>query len=473
MGKTITNGELSGLAMELSMLLHAGTGVGDALSMLSQEDGYQDLLAGMARRADEGAPLSQCLREGGRIPAYVCGLVEVGEETGRTEEALSALSRYYERRARLDRQVRGALLYPAVMLVLMLLVIAVLLVRVLPIFDDVYASLGGRLTGVAGGLLALGRGLDAAMPVLWVVLAVAVGFFAAFAGVESFRGEVLAAWRRGRGDKGVSRRMNNARLAGAQAAQGYRDSKNPTDTPISGCYSIYYWMVNRFYSQARSGLRLNAIVNGSGFMVSMKLLRRQGGWKTATLTEDIEFSALCALRGDRIYWVPEAVIFDEQPLTFALSWKQRKRWSTGMVQCMERYAVPLLSRAARGNLFSLDSLLFFILPVVQVLGLLAMAGGAVFDLLGISYGLFPVTSLFHQIFFAVNLSFFTTFLGALLAVAANGKPIRPMLPAMIWYWLFIMSWMPLNLLCLVRRSTVWEAIPHTRALSLSQVQGLR
>ena len=217
MGKTITNGELSGLAMELSMLLHAGTGVGDALSMLSQEDGYQDLLAGMARRADEGAPLSQCLREGGRIPAYVCGLVEVGEETGRTEEALSALSRYYERRARLDRQVRGALLYPAVMLVLMLLVIAVLLVRVLPIFDDVYASLGGRLTGVAGGLLALGRGLDAAMPALWAALAVAVGFFAAFAGVESFRGEVLAAWRRWRGDKGVSRRMNNARLAQAMA----------------------------------------------------------------------------------------------------------------------------------------------------------------------------------------------------------------------------------------------------------------
>ena len=217
MGKTITNGELSSLTMELSMLLHAGIGVGDALSMLSGEDGYRDLLDGMARRADEGEPLSQCLREGGRIPAYVCGLVEVGEETGRTEEALAALSRYYERRARLDRQVRSALLYPAVMLVLMLLVIAVLLVRVLPIFDDVYASLGGRLTGVAGGLLALGRGLDAAMPVLWAALALAVVFFGAFAGVESFRDRVLALWRRGRGDRGVSRRMNNARLAQAMA----------------------------------------------------------------------------------------------------------------------------------------------------------------------------------------------------------------------------------------------------------------
>ena len=217
MGKTITNGELSGLAMELSMLLHAGTGVGDALSMLSQEDGYQDLLAGMARRADEGAPLSQCLREGGRIPAYVCGLVEVGEETGRTEEALSALSRYYERRARLDRQVRGALLYPAVMLVLMLLVIAVLLVRVLPIFDDVYASLGGRLTGVAGGLLALGQWLDKAMPALWVLMALLVVFLGSFAALPGFRAKLTGAWRARHGDKGVSRKLNTAQLAQAMA----------------------------------------------------------------------------------------------------------------------------------------------------------------------------------------------------------------------------------------------------------------
>ena len=52
MGKAATNRELSGLTMELSLLLRAGVGVGDALSMLGGEDGYQDLLAGMAQRAD-------------------------------------------------------------------------------------------------------------------------------------------------------------------------------------------------------------------------------------------------------------------------------------------------------------------------------------------------------------------------------------------------------------------------------------
>lgn len=268
-------------------------------------------------------------------------------------------------------------------------------------------------------------------------------------------------------------RMNDAWRAGARVAQAYRDSKNPTDTPISGCYSIYYWMVDRFYSQARSVLGLSAIINGSGFMVSMDLLRQQGGWKTATITEDIEFSALCALRGEKIWWVPEAVTFDEQPLTFAQSWKQRKRWSTGMVQCMERYTMPLFRQTLRGSAPSLDSLLFFLLPVVQILGLLAMGGSFLFDILGVSYGLFPGTVLFHQLFFAVNLSFLTTFLGAFLAVTANRKPVRPMLPAMLWYWVFIMSWLPINLLCLLRKSTVWEAIPHTRAIRLSQVDGVR
>ena len=110
------------------------------------------MLSAMAEQVDGGKTLSTALRESGVFPVYVCGLVEVGERTGRTEEALAALSRYYEERVRIGRRVRSALLYPAVMLALMLVVIGVLLVKVLPIFDDVYASLGGRLTVPPGPL---------------------------------------------------------------------------------------------------------------------------------------------------------------------------------------------------------------------------------------------------------------------------------------------------------------------------------
>ena len=167
------------------------------------------------RSLDFGSTLSAAMRETGRFPVYVCGLVEVGERAGRAEEALAALARYYEGRARLDRRIKSALLYPAVMLMLMLVVIAVLLVKVLPIFNDVYASLGGRLTGVAGGLLAMGQWLDGAMPVLWVLLAAVVAFLAAFAAVPSFREHLTGVWRKSRGDKGLARKMNDARLAQA------------------------------------------------------------------------------------------------------------------------------------------------------------------------------------------------------------------------------------------------------------------
>lgn len=215
----LSHGALSSLCLELSMLFHAGVGTGDALTLLAEESGPAEktMLSAMAEQVDGGASLSAAMRKTGRFPVYVCGLMEVGEQSGRSEEALAALSRYYERRARLDRRIKSALLYPAVMLLLMLVVIAVLLVKVLPIFDDVYASLGGQLTGVAGGLLSLGRWLDGAMPVLWVLLAVVVIVLAAFAAVPSFREKLMGLWRNSRGDKGISRKMNDARLAQALA----------------------------------------------------------------------------------------------------------------------------------------------------------------------------------------------------------------------------------------------------------------
>jgi len=219
MKKAVSHEEISSLCLELSMLLHAGVTTGDALALLSEESDpeYQEMLSAMARRVDDGASLTEALRGAECFPAYVCGLVEMGEHAGRTEEALRALSGYYEGRARLDRRIRSALLYPAVMLVLMLIVIAVLLVRVLPIFNDVYASLGEQLTGVAGSLLALGRWLDSAMPVLWVLLVLAAVFLFLFAAAEPFRAKIMGRWRKSMGDKGVSRQINTARLAQALA----------------------------------------------------------------------------------------------------------------------------------------------------------------------------------------------------------------------------------------------------------------
>ena len=212
--------DIAALSRELALLLHAGAGVADGLALLAEEEPRERrkaMLHALAEAMDGGAPLSKALTDTGRYPAYVTGLIAMGEQTGKLEDALNALAAYYERRQRTENRVRRALTYPSVLLVLMLVIIVVLLAKVLPVFDQVYASLGGSLTGLGGALLGAGRALDAAMPVLCVLLGSIIVFAAAFFRFDGFRNRLLAAWRKSHGDKGVSRRMNDARFAQALA----------------------------------------------------------------------------------------------------------------------------------------------------------------------------------------------------------------------------------------------------------------
>ncbi|MGE4277462.1 MAG: type II secretion system F family protein [Lawsonibacter sp.] len=212
----LSNDEISALCLELSLLLHAGVRFGDGLALMAEEESQSsshDFLLHMAQQADDGTSLTEAFRTSGRFPNYVCALLEVGERSGRVEESLTALARYYERRAQLDRHLRTALLYPAVLLLIMLIVIVVLLVRVLPVFNDVYSDLGGRLTGVAGALLALGCFLDNIMPILLVLLGLLILFLVLFSISSFFRSLLLAWWRTHWGDRGISRKINTARFA--------------------------------------------------------------------------------------------------------------------------------------------------------------------------------------------------------------------------------------------------------------------
>ena len=68
----------------------------------------------------------------------------------------------------------------------------------------------------------------------------------------------------------------------------------------------------------------NCHVSGTGFLVSAEVIRENGGWPYHLLTEDIEFSVGCALKGRRIGYCDKAVIYDEQPTTFKQSWDQRR-----------------------------------------------------------------------------------------------------------------------------------------------------
>ena len=216
--KEFTYLELAAFCREMALVLHAGIGAAEGLSLLAEEERdtrWKALLTQMAARADEGETFSAIIGETGAFPVYMSGLIEVGDRTGRLEEALSSLAAYYEAREQMDRRVRNALLYPSILFLLMLAVIVVLLTQVLPMFRSVYASLGGEMTGVAGVLLQLGLVLNKLMPLVCVIFAVIILFLLLFSCSKAFHDRVLRLWRSRTGDRGAMRAMNDACFAQA------------------------------------------------------------------------------------------------------------------------------------------------------------------------------------------------------------------------------------------------------------------
>jgi len=260
--------------------------------------------------------------------------------------------------------------------------------------------------------------------------------------------------------------MNNARLSGVQAAQGYRDSKNPYDTAVSGCSSIYYWMMDRFHNGGKAGLGLSAMIGGTGFMVTQKLLDKLGGWQTETISEDLELTAQTVLAGERVAYVPKAVTYDEQPLTWEQSFRQRRRWTSGTLQVVQRF-LPALgeAQAKQPRLVLFDFEATLLLPAYQ---LSALAGLICTALTSALEG----RTLFQALALAVagaggNIAWaaLTATIAAGVVVSLEGKWDRRLWKGLAAYWLFLLTWLPVTAVSFWKKTTVWEEIRHTRAMA--------
>jgi len=264
--------------------------------------------------------------------------------------------------------------------------------------------------------------------------------------------------------------MNRALSQGHSAAQGYRDSKNPADTSISGSYAIYYWMISRFYNLPRRNLGLSASISGSGFMLSRELLARLGGWNTHTLTEDLEMTTQIVLAGAKVTYVPEAIIYDEQPLTFTQSWHQRLRWSTGIWQIGESYLGKLMRLASRQkSLIAFDQALFYLAPAMQLVYALSFFLNVALQMLMIHFELFPERHVYKLMFLSLDFSYLMTTFLAGFTILLERKQKSVLLKSVLFYWIFLSSWFVINVRSLIKRTVIWTPIAHTRSMVIDDV----
>lgn len=266
------------------------------------------------------------------------------------------------------------------------------------------------------------------------------------------------------------RRMNDVLCEGYEVAQGFRDSKNPDDNWLSGSYSLFYWGQNLFFSRARMSMNGSASINGTGFMIKNTVLK-EIGFHPTTMTEDIEFTAQCALNHKKIVFVEDAYTYDEQPFDFKVSWKQRKRWSIGTYQCLLTYSWKLLKQGIKKrDLPCFDMSLFFMAPIVQVVGVILMILLILYNLWGIELNdVFSFVMAYKEVFFV--LSYLVSVLIALFVVKYQKKQARNSFFGILFFPFFLLTWIPINIICLFKKDVTWEPIKHSRNVSIDKITG--
>ena len=267
-------------------------------------------------------------------------------------------------------------------------------------------------------------------------------------------------------DKNFIKNMNKKLCQGEDVVQGYRDIKNPTDSWITSGYALFYWTMHRFYHLARYNVGLSPLLNGTGFMVRFDVLKPDG-WQTKTLTEDIEFSLQRIIKGKKLGWATDAIVYDEQPVGFKQSWSQRSRWTVGHMQCIKEYTKPL-AKAIKTNktLMNIDGFLYiigsipmFILTIILLLtNFLMYAGSAITQ-----------ADLMINILRYLVPTFLFPIVTSMFAMWLDKRPIKPMIKGLLCYPLFMGSWLLINFKCLFKRNTKWEKINHVRNIKINEI----
>jgi type IV pilus assembly protein PilC len=141
-----------------STMINAGLPLIQCLDILSQQEenkAFKKIIKTVKEDVEGGSSLTDALRKHPKVfDELFVNLVAAGEAGGILDVILIRLSNYMEKAMKLKSRVKGAMTYPAAVLVISICVVALLLLKVIPIFQKMFEGMGGQLPGPTAALIA-------------------------------------------------------------------------------------------------------------------------------------------------------------------------------------------------------------------------------------------------------------------------------------------------------------------------------
>ena len=178
--KKVKAKNLQVFSRQLATMIEAGVSVVAALVILEEQtnDKYlREVIAEIRSDVEAGMVLSNAFARHPKVFSRLfVSMIEAGESSGTLDEVLDRAATQIEKENKLKRRVKGAMIYPAVVLSFATLVLTFMLLFIIPVFETVYEDLDGELPGLTKGVMAM----SSALRQWWFVIfpLIGVGIFA-------------------------------------------------------------------------------------------------------------------------------------------------------------------------------------------------------------------------------------------------------------------------------------------------------
>ena len=181
-GGKIKPKKLALLCSQLGIELKAGLPLVSSLRLVAENEEdkrMKKMLTDVADDVHAGNGLADSFeKRGSFLPKTFLETVRAGEESGKLDECFERLKDYYEKSAAVGSKVKSALAYPIMLLVVAVVVVAIIMIKAVPVFEDSFSSMGNTLPLPTRMLIAISNFMvDNILIIIAVLLAVILAIY--------------------------------------------------------------------------------------------------------------------------------------------------------------------------------------------------------------------------------------------------------------------------------------------------------
>lgn len=167
-GRKLKNKDVKVFSKEMSILLKSGCEISKILRILIEEsnDKVRVVLKEILRNIEKGNSIKSSFENTKAFSNFYISMIEAGELSGNLDDVMDKLATYYDKENKLKNKITSILIYPAILIITMIISFVFILIFLIPNFEDIYADNNIETPGLTKILICLSHLLRDYLPLI-------------------------------------------------------------------------------------------------------------------------------------------------------------------------------------------------------------------------------------------------------------------------------------------------------------------